>query len=240
MTIQEAIEQRVSRRSYQPVSLRAQEAAPLQAAIANINAQQRLHIQLVLDGAAPFAGLKRSYGLLTGVSSYFALVASPLDIHYREKLGFFGEELVLLATQMGLGTCWVGGSYSKNEALCELREGEKLDCVICVGYAGEKTGLRERVIRGVTHRKSKTVAQMSETEGPVPQWFVRGMQSVQRAPSARNGQPVVFRCINGAVTAAVPGGGSPVDLGIAKLHFQLGAGLGRWDWGQGAAFYPQG
>lgn len=30
-----------------------------------------------------------------------------------------------------------------------------------------------------------------------------------------------------------------VDLGIAKLHFEIGAGGGRWDWGDGAEFHRE-
>ena len=65
------------------------------------------------------------------------------------------------------------------------------------------------------------------------------MASVQRAPSARNRQPVLFeRLPDNTVRAELleETAFSPVDLGIAKLHFELGAHGGTWTWGSGGTF----
>lgn len=67
------------------------------------------------------------------------------------------------------------------------------------------------------------------------------MRAVQKAPSAVNRQPVVFTYKGGIVTALVEntvGDGFALDLGIAKLHFELGAGGGTWAFGNGAEFTP--
>ena len=63
------------------------------------------------------------------------------------------------------------------------------------------------------------------------------MEAVRLAPSAMNRQPVFFELKNGVVTARVsPSAWAPVDLGVAKAHFDLAAGPGHWAWGSGAAF----
>ena len=47
-----------------------------------------------------------------------------------------------------------------------------------------------------------------------------------------------FTLSGGTVTAAVDASRAMdwIDLGIAKLHFQIGAGQGQWAWGDGGLF----
>ena len=238
MTLQEAAAKRTSRRKYLEKPLDAQSVCVLNEKIAEINRDEGLHIQLVLDGAKPFAGFRRSYGLLTGVQSFLALVGDPATPHWRERLGYFGELLVLQAQRLGISSCWVGGSYRKEDAICELREGEDLTCVIALGYCAEKLSPRESLLYSVIHRKGKSVQDMSRADADAPQWFCDGVQAVCCAPSANNSQPVLLQYHAGTATAGVPGGGHDIDLGIAKLHFLLGAesANGQWEWGQDGAF----
>ena len=73
----------------------------------------------------------------------------------------------------------------------------------------------------------------------VPDWFITGMEAVQKAPSAINRQPVLFTYKDEIVTAAIDDitkEGFAFDLGIAKLHFEIGAGGGTWDFGNSAEF----
>ena len=72
-----------------------------------------------------------------------------------------------------------------------------------------------------------------------PNWFLAGMKAVEIAPSAVNRQPVKFTYKNGIVTAAVKNlknESYALDLGIAKFHFELGAGGGEWAFGNGAEY----
>ena len=63
----------------------------------------------------------------------------------------------------------------------------------------------------------------------VPDWFIRGMRAVQKAPSAINKQPVKFMYQEGMVSATVPRETpyQSIDLGIAMLHFEIGAYFGK-------------
>ena len=80
---------------------------------------------------------------------------------------------------------------------------------------------------------------MIKTDVPAPDWFMDGMRTVQKAPSAVNRQPVMFSYCDGKVTAGIQEPtdiATLLDLGIAKLHFELGAGCGKWDFGNDAEF----
>ena len=167
------------------------------------------------------------------------MIGSKTLLNRMEKVGRFGEKIILEATAMGLSTCWVGTSYDKNAAK-ELCEGnEELDCVIAVGYSDEKHSLKERMMEYGTHRQNKSKEALIESEEHVPEWFKQGMDAVYLAPTARNLRPFVFEYKDGQVTASttVPTETAMIDLGIAKLHFELGARVGSWDYGNGSHYY---
>ena len=227
VTLTEAIDIRRSRRKYLPDPIEPQTKEALLAIAAEYSAKSGAHIELVFSNPAAFDGLRKTYGMLSGVRNYAGLIAQKDDREAIERLGYYGELLMLHAVTMNLGTCWVGGSFDRASCPFVLADGEQIVCTITLGYAREKNSLRESLIYGVTHRKTKAIEQMMDVDAPAPDWFLAGMRAVQKAPSAVNRQPVVFSCRNGAVSAATPGKddtGSLLDLGIAKAHFELGAG----------------
>jgi hypothetical protein len=65
----------------------------------------------------------------------------------------------------------------------------------------------------------------------MPDWFRRGVEAAQLAPTAMNQQKFLFE-LNGGKVKAIPMTGFyvKVDLGIAKYHFEVGAGEGDWTW----------
>jgi len=238
MTILQAIDLRRSRRKYLPAPIAAQAKEALQALTAEYSEKSGARIELVFDNPAAFDGLRKTYGMLTGVHSYAGLIVNPGDKQAVERLGYYGELLMLHAVSMDLGACWVGGSFDRKLCPFTLGEGEEIICTITLGPVKEKNSLRESLIYGVTHRKTKTAEQMMSADTPVPDWFMAGMEAVRKAPSAVNRQPVMFHYKNGVVSASVenPGTATLLDFGIAKLHFELGAGGGTWAWGNGGTF----
>ena len=71
-----------------------------------------------------------------------------------------------------------------------------------------------------------------------PTWFESGMDAVSKAPTARNLMPFIFTFEDGKAKISVNGDAEKVmvDIGIAKLHFELGAGGGKWPLGDNAYF----
>ena len=161
------------------------------------------------------------------------------DPDLKEKLGYYGEKLVLLAAATGLGTCWVGSTYKKDSCVCDLEQGESLEAVITVGYVEADKRTKEKMISSFVKKKGKKADQMLKTEEKIPDWIMQGMEAVEKAPSALNAQPVEFRWKDGKFTAhvKVKNGFEEIDMGIAKLHFELGTEkTGYWELGNGAEF----
>ena len=148
-----------------------------------------------------------------------------------ERVGYYGEQLVLLAQTLGLNTCWAGLSYRRVDEAYSVGNDEKLTCMIALGY-GATQGHK---------RKSKTAEQVSNVGSDSPEWFCKGVEAVLLAPTAINQQKFSFTLLpQEQGTGEKPKvlakrgfsmvGYTKMDLGIARLHFEIGAGTENFDW----------
>ena len=220
MELLEAIRCRHSVRQYTDRPLLREIIQELETEIAACNAESGLHIRLVTDEPDAFQGVLAHYGKFSGVRNYLALIG-PKGPELDEKLGYYGARLTLKAVQLGLDTCWVALTFRKGKCRCAAAPGEKLVCVITLGYG---------VNRGVPH-KSKALEQVCRAEGPMPDWFRAGAEAALLAPTAVNQQKFLLT-LEGNTVKAEAGKGfySGVDLGIVKYHFEIGAGEEHFNW----------
>ena len=226
MTLQEAITARHSVRKYIDKEIPADIVTALQDKIAEYNKVGNLNIQLVLNETRAFTGML-SYGSFSGVRNYFVMVGKK-GADLDERVGYYGEQLVLLAQTLGLNTCWVGLSYRKVPEAYNVGKDEKLACMIALGY-GET--------EGVSH-KIKTVEQVSNASDITPSWFKKGVEAALLAPTAVTQQKFSFKYVgmsnNRHQVRAKKGfsmiGYTQIDLGIAKYHFEIGAGKDNFEW----------
>ena len=228
MTLLEAIQARHSVRYYKQQPLSDDDARALQEKIDKVNREGRLHIQLIRNEPKAFLGPFARYGKFRGVTDYLVMAgvkAEDLD----ERIGYYGEQLVLFAQTIGLNTCWVGLSYTKIPGTYVLNEGEVIQAYIAIGY-GET--------QGVTH-KIKRIDQVSNVSDSTPEWFRRGVVAALLAPTAINQQKFSFEYLpaaDGKPAQVVAKrhfslvGYTQMDLGIAKYHFEVGAGTENFQW----------
>lgn len=219
MDIYEAMRARHSVRAYEQREIEGEIKDMLEDKIAELNGRSGLHIQLITHEPKAFDSPMAHYGKFSGVTDYIAMIGKK-DDELEEKCGYYGEKLVLFAQQLGLNTCWVAVSYKKIKTAYMLDAGEKLCIVIAIGYG--KT-------QGVPH-KSKAPSEVADM-GDVPEWFKKGVEAALLAPTAVNQQKFFFAIADGKVSAkAGRGFYSRIDLGIAKCHFELGAGKENFSW----------
>ena len=227
MTIQEAIQLRHSVRSYKDVPLSEDIVNSLQSEIKIINEEGCLHAQLILNEPKAFHGTLAKYGKFRNANNYLVMAGKKAE-DLDERVGYYGEHLVLLAQTLGLNTCWVGLSYSKVPGTYVLDEGEKIACYIAIGY-GETQGVGHKI---------KTVEQVSNASDITPSWFKKGIEAALLAPTAVNQQKFSFEYVgmnnNRHQVRAKKGfsmiGYTHMDLGIAKYHFEIGAGKVNFEW----------
>ena len=237
MTIQEAIEARHSVRAYKELPLAEDVVKVLKEQIAILNNEGNLHIQLIQNEPKAFQGTMAKYGKFRNVTNYIVMAGKKAD-DLDERVGYFGEHLVLLAQTLGLNTCWVGLSYSKVPGTYVLDEGEKIACYIALGY-GETQGVSHKIkaIEQVS-RSAMPLGSSKNTSDVTPSWFRKGVEAALLAPTAVNQQKFSFEYVgmkNGRhLVHAKKGfsiiGYTQMDLGIAKYHFEIGAGKDNFDW----------
>lgn len=227
MTIQEAIEARHSVRAYKDQPLSEEIVKVLEDEIVKLNNEGQLHIQLICNEPKAFQGTLAKYGKFRNANNYLVMAGKRAD-DLDERIGYYGEHIVLLAQTLGLNTCWVGLSYSKVPGTYVLEEGEKIACYIAIGY-GETQG---------SGHKIKTVEQVSNASDITPSWFKKGIEAALLAPTAVNQQKFSFEYVgmsnNRHQVCAKKGfsmiGYTQMDLGIAKYHFEIGAGKVNFEW----------
>lgn len=232
----EIINKRKSRRDYLLTEIDIDKVVRLESLIDEYNKKSGLSIEFLEDGSSAFNGIKKSYGMFKNVRSLIVLKGDKDDISLKEKIGYFGELLVLEATRLSLGTCWVGGTFDRDSLEREF-ENEQVVAVIPIGNVKETSGVKENLIYKLVHRKTKSIEEMYTSDEKVADWFLKGMEAVQKAPSTRNTQKVIFEYKEGIVKASVPETYvfDLVDLGIAKAHFELVAG-GTFEIGNNGVF----
>lgn len=224
MELIEAIQTRHSVRKYKDLPIEVDKLATLRGAIKEVNAESGLNVQLVVNEPKGFNGLFIStYGQFSGVKNYIVM-AAPKGKVWEEKVGYYGEKLVLLAQTLGLNTCWAGLTYKKVPGTFTLRDGDIVHCMIALGY-GEDQGKQHL---------QKPAEKFYEADREVPQWFKTGLDAALLAPTAVNQQKFKFILHDGnkvdTKTSFSPWGYTQIDLGIVKYHFEIGAGKDTFEW----------
>ena len=212
MDILEVMQNRHSVRKYKDEPLLREHVEALLRYIDICNQEGHLNMQLILNDRDVLEGALSRKGRFMFANNYIAMVGHN-GTYLDERLGYYGEKLLLLAEQMGLNTCWVGMSHKKTGAV-DVSHNERFRAIIVVGYGAEPG--KNHPIKGIT--------EVSMGSGPMPEWFQHGMEAAVLAPSAFNQQKYMLT-LDGDKIEARPGMGfcTKLDLGIAKCHFEIGS-----------------
>lgn len=213
MTEIEAMKARHSVRNYERKKIEPEKLKQLKSKIAELNAAGNLHLQFMEEAGNTYNKLLNKAMGLSSAPSVIACVGAD-DETLEERIGYYGEQLVLFAQQLGLNTCWAG-TFNRKNIGADVPAGERLVISIAVGYGATQGN----------GRKSKTAEQVTTGEGERPDWFNYGVEMALLAPTAINQQKFEIQYqADGTVDIRDKGGiFSKVDLGIVKYHFQVGA-----------------
>ena len=209
----DAIKNRHSVRNYGGTKIEESKVEKIKAKIEELNKEGNLHLQFMEDAGKTYNKLFNKVAGLGSAPSVIACVGTD-DETLEQRVGYFGEKLVLFIQELGLNTCWAGTFNQKNIG-AEVIDNEKLVISIAVGYGKDK---------GKPH-KSKSPEQVIEAKGDRPYWFNKGVDMALLAPTAINQQKFVIRLNEDESVDFVDKGGifSQVDLGIVMCHFEIGA-----------------
>lgn len=255
----ELVRERSAWRTYYRIPIEEETKARLVEYISSLSegpfgASMRIHLVDMPDSPSWKTRILGTYGMISGGTDFLvgAVKKSEKDL---EDYGYVFEKAILFATGLGLGTCWMGGTFSRSRFAEKIgqREGEVIPAISPVGYKKPKRGISD----AITHRFAR-----SSSRKPWGDLFFQGnfgtpitesiadkystpLEMVRLAPSANNGQPWrivkadqrnIFhfylqrkRAYDKLPTADL----QRIDMGIAMCHFELAAtelGLsGKWE-----------
>jgi nitroreductase len=260
--ITEIIRQRYSCRSYINKPIDSEVRSNLSQFAASLGESSnglQARFELAAAREADLRALRQlgTYGFIHGASGFLIGGTSDGEAHL-EVFGMLMEKWVLLATDLGLGTCWLGGTFTKSSFARKFQagKGELIPAVIATGYPAPRRRAIEQVIRrgAVADRRfgwSRLFFNDSFGE-PLSRDeagdYAEALEMVRLGPSASNKQPwrIVRQgdrwhfylqrtpgyregLLNRMFTQADL---QRIDMGIAMCHFELTAsedGLkGEW------------
>jgi nitroreductase len=188
-----------------------------------------------------------TYGFIKNPAGFIlgAVRQSPRDL---EDFGYAMERNILYATDLDLGTCWLGGTFTRSTFAEKISAGEDetLPAVAAVGHMAPKMRMVEKAIRwgaGAESRKPwnelffKNGFNESLSPEDIGKW-TQPLEMVRIAPSASNRQP--WRIVQESTTRRFHfylqrskgyqtrnkmlfgmADLQRVDMGIAMCHFEL-------------------
>ena len=222
MDMKTAINFRHSVRQFTGEPLKQDVVDALNGRIVEINRETGLNIKLVQNEPKTFKSFMAHVGGFKNADNYLVM-AAPKGAEFLELVGYYGEELVLMAQTMGVNSCWVGGTYKLKDKDKYLEGKDTVPVVIALGYG---------VTQGNLHR-SKPFETLSATpqEG-APDWYVEGVRAAMAAPTAMNQQKFQLKLKDGNKVALKAKGKDMVlvDKGIVKFNFEIGAGVQNFIW----------
>lgn len=240
--VTEVIKERISVRSYEDRPLSDELKQKLEMYLNNLEGPFKSNIRFKLIESENYGSDVKlgTYGVIKGASSYVVSAVEKSEMSLID-LGYALEEFILYATSLGLGTCWLGGTFKKSEfaKAMELKEGEILPIITPLGYASENKNIIGSIIRfsaGSKNRKPwnelffngnfKTILTQSEAGD-----YAEALNMLRLAPSASNKQPwrIVkdgdkfhfFLCHTKGYGKGMGFDVQKIDMGIAMCHFNL-------------------
>ncbi len=248
----EELRQRHSVRKFADRQLPDDVTAALQAEVKDINDKYKtIRFELRMDEPQVFADFKKTYGMFSGVRNYLLAVVDTTDSDAEEIAGFAGEQFVMKAQTLGLGTCFVGATYDAEKIDLNLKDNEKITFLIPFGYKEGEGNTEEYLNRykdtprinrspDTFYAEEMAFFNLSEALSQMP-WLEQGLEALACAPSGMNKQPV--RVWEGEDTYLHAGLAetnpyTSNDLGIAKYNFQAVV-PGRWEWGVDGRFFKE-
>jgi nitroreductase len=246
MTILQAIEQRVSTRSFDRTALDASSLAALEQLLKDSMALptpfgHKVRLALHLGDTSGAPARLGTYGLISGASA-FLVAATAREPGAMEDLGYVVEKFVLEATRLGIASCWIGGVFdrSKSGAILNVSSHEIVPTVVALGRPAARRRLPDIIVTGSAKSRSRkaleAIALPSDGQlSSLDPSTLKALEAARWAPSASNKQPWRFiqsgqgswvlcldedRLYNNSLGDAHM---QNVDLGIVMRHFEEAA-----------------
>jgi len=243
-SIEETVKTRYSTRTYTDQPITAETIEKINDYINTLSNPFSIKVNFKLLEANKSAGSEKlgTYGVIKGSNNYIGATVENSELAL-EALGYEFEKLILYLTSLGLGTCWLGGTFNRSsfKNAFEVKENEIFPAISPFGYPSSKKRIADSLVRMVAksdHRKSwNELFYNKKFSDPLAfadaDAYAFPLEMIRLAPSASNKQP--WRVVKDGTTyhfyefqakgysTSFGYDIQKVDLGIAACHFHLAA-----------------
>jgi len=184
-----------------------------------------------------------TYGFIKG-ASMFIVGAVAKGARALEDYGYCMEKNIIAATHLGLGTCWLGGTFNRSASASKINKGddEVVPAITPVGYPQERRSMMDSTIRffakSNTRKAWEELFFFGDTKSFLPRniagAYALPLECVRIGPSASNRQPwrivkETDREVFHFYISRTPGYAEKflevslqdIDMGIAMCHFEV-------------------
>ena len=248
-SVTELIRERSSWRTYYRTPIEEETKARLVEYVSSLGegpfgASIRIHLVDMPDSPSWKTRILGTYGMISG-GTHFLVGAVKKSEKDLEDYGYVFEKAILFATGLGLGTCWMGGTFNRSTFADKIRqrEDEVIPAISPVGYKRPRRGIADAITHRFAHSSSRKPWSDLFFQGnfgtPITESIAHKystlLEMVRLAPSAVNGQPWrivkadqrnIFhfyiqrkRAYDKFPTVDL----QRIDMGIAMCHFEMAA-----------------
>ena len=241
------IKQRISIRSYEHAPLPDDKKSALMDYLSSLGSEPlgtNTRFALIEAGSMGQNAVKLgTYGFIKGAYSFIASATNHEEFAL-ESLGYQMEKIVLKATELGLGTCWLGGTFNRGSfaKAMELGSDEFLPIITSVGNPSDQKRFMDKLIRrgaqsdrrkafeSVFFMNNFSTSLSKESAGK----YYNAFEMVRMAPSASNKQPwllvldskndvihLYLNRLNNYTGNKMGFEMQKIDIGIAMCHLEL-------------------
>lgn len=172
------------------------------------------------------SGIIGSYGKIR--APHYIIATSETKDGYLENVGYVLEPMVLKLTEMGIGTCWIGGSINKQllKQIIDIKERHVPVIVIAFGYPRDEYDITTKALKS---RNRKDLSDLIMDDMGITWQYI--IDAARMAPSSINSQPWrFFKRENIVDVYSVQRRGllakhlqkmNLIDVGIALSHIEI-------------------
>lgn len=243
-SIEEAVRKRYSVRNYSDIEISEQTMSSIREFISNLSnpfGPKVVFHYLDINGNQESQKLG-TYGVIKGAKKYIGTTIKdePLAL---EALGYEMEVLMLYLASLGLGTCWLGGTFDREGFATAMKvdKGELFPAITPYGYPADKKHIKEVAMRTLIKADQRVewskIFFENDLNSPLSEGqageYAFPLEMLRLGPSASNKQPWRIVLQGGAFhfyEDKEPGYSDrftydiqKIDIGIAAAHFDLAA-----------------
>ena len=237
--VEETIRKRVSTRTYESRKLSADDKEKILKEISQLTNPfgENVRIHLIEKNTAANGEKLGTYGVIKGAKTFLGVTTDKTEFGLVAA-GYQFENLVLIATSMGLSTVWLAGTFSREqfEKAMDIQKDELFPAISPIGYAADKRSITENLMRKTMKSDMrKPWGELffldsfgNELSHEEADRYADPLEMLRLAPSATNAQPwrvvkkqnayhffETYKKNAGEEEKMI----KKVDLGIALSHF---------------------